>query len=104
MADTCEWRGASERKYTYGIYSMDTVWNDVPGNYIFAKRTAPARWTAAYIGETDSLKNRLPNHNELPCVRRNGGTHIHAHVSSNAQSRLDEEADLMASFDPPCNG
>ena len=104
MADECTWTGASGKKYTYNIHSMDTKWNDVAGNYIFAKRTTPTEWEAIYIGETQSFKDRLPNHNELPCIQRNGGTHIHAHTNSDSQARLNEESDLIESHLPPCNG
>ena len=97
------WKGASGKLYTYEIHPMDESWNDVPGNYIFA-RQIPGGWSAVYIGETQSLKDRLPNHNELPCVRQNGGTHIHAHVNQNTQARLAEEADLLANGGTPCNG
>lgn len=104
MADKCTWEGASGKKYEYGIYSMDTNWNDVAGNYIFAYESSPAKWTAVYIGETESFKDRLPNHNELSCIKRNGGTHIHAHVNANSEARLNEEADLLANNKTPCNG
>ena len=103
MARKCEWTGASGKKYLYNIYPIDTSWNDVPGNYIFAKETSSRNWKAVYIGETESFKDRLPNHNELSCVHRNGGTHIHVHVNKDSSARLDEEADLLANTSTPCN-
>ncbi len=104
MADQCKWVGASGKEYLYTIYQMNTSWNDVPGNYIFAKETTPHNWEAVYIGETESFKDRLPNHEALPCVRSNGGTHIHARTNSNSQARLAEEKDLLDSHKTPCNG
>jgi len=104
MPETCVWTGASGKKYEYKIHTIDADWNDVPGNYIFAKETSQRNWEAVYIGETESFKDRLPNHNELPCIRRNGGTHIHAHVNQDSQARLDEESDLLANIQTPCNG
>jgi hypothetical protein len=103
MADKYIWTGASGKKYEYEIYPIGTNWNDVPGNYIFARESTTNRWQAIYIGETESFKDRLPNHNELPCIRRNGGTHIHAHVNRDSRARLDEEADLLANNKTPCN-
>ena len=103
MADKCIWTGASGKTYEYEMHPIGTNWNDVPGNYIFARESSPGKWQAVYIGETDSLKHRLPNHNELPCVRRNGGTHIHAHANQDSRARLDEEADLLANNTTPCN-
>lgn len=103
MADKCIWTGASDKKYEYEIYPIGTNWNDVPGNYIFAKESSPSKWQAVYIGETESFKERLPNHNELPCIHRNGGTHIHVHINRDSRARLDEEADLLANNRTPCN-
>ena len=103
MADTCIWIGASGKKYEYTVYSIGREWNDVPGNYIFAK-VVSNKWSPVYIGETESFKDRLPNHNELPCIRSNGGTHIHAHTNRSSQARLNEEADLLRNYTTPCNG
>jgi hypothetical protein len=97
------WKGLSGRTYRYSVFGLDTRWNDVPGNYIFA-RWSGGRWEAVYIGETESFLQRLPNHEKWPCARRNGVTHVHAHVSNEGLvSRRAEEADLIASDNPPCN-
>lgn len=104
MADQCKWTGKSGKEYMYNVYSIDTTWNDVAGNYIFAKKANSNTWSAVYIGETESFKDRLPNHNELPCIRRNGGTHIHVHVNQDSQARLTEEQDLLSNYTTPCNG
>lgn len=103
MADKYTWTGASGKEYMYNIFPIDTNWNDVPGNYIFAKKSSPHEWQAVYIGETESFKERLPNHNELPCIRRNGGTHTHTHINRDSRARLDEEKDLLANNKTPCN-
>ncbi len=103
MADKCTWMGASGKEYLYDIYPINTDWNDVSGNYIFAKEPSPHKWQAVYIGETESFKDRLPTHNELPCIKRNGGTHVHTHTNSNSRARLDEEKDLLANNTTPCN-
>ncbi len=106
MADqgTINWPGASGREYKHWIYPIGTSFKDEPGNYVFAKETSPGRWTPIYVGETESLRDRLPNHEKLRCVLGNGGTHIHAHVTSGGQqARLAEEADLRWKWNPPCN-
>ena len=101
----CKWTGASGTEYQYEIHPIDENWADIPGNYIFAKETSPRNWQSVYIGQTESLNDRLPNHNELPCIRRNGGTHIHAHVNRDSQTRLSEETDLIrVNPSSPCNG
>lgn len=103
MAETCTWYGDSGKGYTYTVYDMDANWNDVAGNYIYAGKQNNG-WKAAYIGQTQSLKDRLPNHNEEACAKRNGATHIHAHTNSDGESaRKAEEADLIKKHQPPCN-
>ncbi len=98
------WPGKSGRKYAYKVFPLSQEWNDVPGNYIFAKLEA-GRWSSVYIGETESLKNRHASHEKQECAKRNGATHIHAHKSSaEKQERLDEETDIRKSFpNTPCN-
>lgn len=107
MTDTPEiyWPGESGAKYRYLIYPIGSSFKAEPGNYIFAKETKPNTWSPIYIGETENLEERLDNHNELPCIRRNGGTHVHVHLSSsNSQERRNEESDLIKKWNPPCNG
>lgn len=100
---TCNWQGISGKSYAFDIYLIETEWNDVPGNYIFTQSTNQG-WKACYIGETDSFKNRLPNHEQKPCAARNGATHVHAHTNhSGVTARKAEEADLIARWKPPCN-
>ena|SRR5256885_7596866 len=105
LSDTCTWTGISGNKYGYTVYDpATTTWNDVPGNYIFAHQLSTGRWTADYIGETQSFKDRFSNHEKWPCAKRHGATHIHAHVNNGGQAaRQAEESDLIASNNPPCN-
>lgn len=98
------WEGESGKTYRYEIYGIGTSFKDMPGNYIFTKKANFNQWLPVYIGETDSLKNRLPNHEKLPCVERNGGTHIHVHFSSSDEEiRCSEEVDLINKWNPSCN-
>jgi len=103
--NTASWPGASGKQYKYWIYPIGTAFRSEPGNYIFAKETSPGRWHAVYIGESEDLGDRLTSsHEKLPCVRRNGGTHVHSHTTAGGQTvRRAEEADLIANCAPPCN-
>ena len=102
------WRGTSGNAYTYSVHPLNESWNDVPGNYIFAKHVPGRGWIALYIGETGSLRDRLSpfsSHEKAACASRNGVTHIHAHTSSYLQEvRRTEEADLVSYYNPVCNG
>ena len=101
---TIMWPGASGKEYRYWIYPIGTTFEDTPGNYLFAKESSPGRWTPIYIGETESLSDRLSNHDKMPCINRHGGTHIHTHTTFGSQDvRRAEESDLLANWNPPCN-
>ena len=101
---TVTWPGHSEKKYTYYVYKIGTPLKAAPGNYIFAKRTATG-WIPIYIGETSDLSERFDNHHKMPCIKRNGATHIHAHVNnSGVTARRAEESDLIKRWKPSCNG
>ena len=105
MATTYNWHGASGRRYEYYAHAIGTTsFNDVPGNYIFAKHSDSGSASTLYIGQTTSLRDRITaSHEKWPCVTRNGVTHIHQHVNSNAANRLSEEQDLIQAASPPCN-
>ena len=103
-AETVLWPGASGEQFKYWVYTIGASFKEEAGNYIFAKKTLDGRCTPIYIGETNNLQTSLPNHEKLSCVRRNGGTHVHAHLSSSDEEvRRAEESDLLDKWDPPCN-
>ena len=107
MADapSIEWEGKSSTKHTYWIYPIGQEFSAVPGNYIFAKETEPNTWAPIYIGETSDLSERFDNHHAMACIKRNGATHIHVHRNNGGEkARKAEEADLIAKWNPPCNG
>ena len=101
---TVTWFGQSGTPYSYGVYEPAGNWNDVPGNYIFARLDQSGAWVALYVGETNSFKDRFSSHERWPCATRNGATHVHAHVNNTIGARRAEEADLLAVLNPPCNG
>lgn len=93
--------------YQFEVYSNDTGFNAVGAVYIFTKRSVDSAGKGShallYIGQTDSLSNRIPNHEKWPCVRKNGGNCICVHRDDDEASRLRKEADLLAANDTPCN-
>lgn len=106
MADTIEWPGQSGTKYKYWftLKMENPSMKEEAGNYMFVKKQTDG-WVPIYIGQTRNLNDRLTNHPELDCVSRNGGTHLMAHTNSDGkEARLAEEADLVAQWNPPCNG
>ena len=106
MSVSIDWPGQSGKKYTYWFASEmeNPSMKSEAGNYMFVKEASNG-WIPVYIGETGDLDERLTNHPELPCVGRNGGSHLMAHTTAGGQAtRRAEEADLIAHWNPPCNG
>lgn len=96
------WTGKSDQRYEYSIYKIGTGFNPEPGNYIFCKRNG-GTWEPQYIGQSENLSERLESHEQENCARRNGATHIHAHVTPDKDARLAEEKDLIENYQPTCN-
>jgi hypothetical protein len=109
MADTAtevtiDWTGKSAKTYRYWIYKIGTPMQAKGGNYIFARESEPGRFVPIYIGQTGDLDLRFDQHHKASCVNRAGATHIHTHLNADEKSRLAEEADLIAKWNPTCNG
>ena len=103
MEDTIEWVGQSGKTYKYWIYPIGQSFKAQAGNYIFARQTKPNTYLPIYIGQTEDLSERFDDHHKKDCIKREGATHIHAHLNADKQSRLDEESDLIAKWLPTCN-
>lgn len=104
--NTIIWRGKSGKQYEYWIYPISKMghFKAEPGNYMFARLGSDGHY-AVYAGETADLSERFDDHHKMPCIRRNGATHIHVHASSgNADVRRTEERDIIAQWNPSCNG
>ena len=99
------WAGKSGNKYTYYVYKVGEELAAKAGNYIFAK-SVDGQWRAVYIGESSDLNDRvdLKSHHKGDCIKRNGATHVHAHLTSGGEKvRQDEESDLVDNYSPTCN-
>lgn len=98
--------GASGTKYVFVVYSADTEFRPAAAVYDFTKRSTKdgtATHQSLYVGQTDSLQDRIPNHEKWPCVRKHGCNCICVHLESNEKRRLAIEADLIKALRPPCN-
>lgn len=100
---TINWPGQSGAQYQHWIHPIGTSFKDEGGNYVYAKETSPGQWAPLYIGQTNSLKVRLGNHETEAQCKRDGATHIHAHTNGSEAARLAEERDLIALWKPSCN-
>jgi hypothetical protein len=104
MDSRVEFSDLRGRKYVYGVRKFEDFWADVPGNYIFAKRTSSG-WVPLYIGETASLQKRMARHHEAwDYCRNRGASFVLAHVNiGDHKEREAEQRALMVAFDPPGN-
>lgn len=98
------WPGHSGKQYHYTIYSLDTAFRPLPGNYIYARQEEDGRWIPIYIAQTRDLHQRLEGHVRLSDAVLQGATAVHAHYDTTSQAaRCDEERDLVLLWRPVCN-
>ena len=94
-------------KYNFDVFPVETSFNAVGAVYIFThlkvNPDGKGTHTLLYIGETESLKERIPNHEKWPCVKREDVNCICIHRDDNSTSRHAKEADLIAGNNTPCN-
>ena len=100
-----KWPGKLGRLYTYQIYELPHSFKGLPSNYIIAKQTAPTKWIPIYIGQSKDLSAPFDHHHAMLCIQEYRATHIHAHANfGGLADRQAEEQDLIARWNPPCNG
>lgn len=107
MAFNITWRGASGQSYTFETHPVGTQFNPVSGVYIFCRQVTSGNWEALYVGETQSLKQRLntgvSSHDGYLRASRLGMTHIAALVVAGDAERLRIETDLRHGLNPSAN-
>jgi hypothetical protein len=105
---TLELTGASGKKYTFHIFAYGTEFKPAGGIYAFTLATQkPAggfTHSILYIGQTGDLSQRFDDHHKEDCFTRRGANRHCAMVVENEETRLAIEADLIAAYNPPCNG
>lgn len=101
--ETCSWPGKSGKTYKHNVYPIGATFQEKGGNYVFCKLNAARKRVPQYIGQTENLNVRLGSHDKEACAKRNGATHIHAHLDAREADRLAEEMDLIHNFNPRCN-
>lgn len=88
----------------FEVHQMGNVrWHAVSGLYVFAGPGLLGGWQPYYIGQAESLAERLPNHENLLGAARLGATHIHARVEPMKFLREAQEADLIRRYQPILN-
>ena len=108
MAICVQWSGASKTPYVFEIYPIGTAFHAVSGVYILCRKIPGAStWEALYVGETQSLHQRLnagiAHHDGYRRAVRQGATHVGALVVNDETNRLRVETDLRHGLNPVAN-
>lgn len=100
--------GGLGRSYEFEIFPWGTSFNPVTAVYTVTRRVAAKDGSyshvVVYIGETGDLSTRFDNHHKADAMARHNANCINVLQEGNAEARLRTEADLIAKFNPPCNG
>lgn len=102
MTAQVNWPLGNGQVLPFEVYERNTGWNDVPGLYIFSYVRAEA-WYALYVGQAESFRTRLPDHERLNDAVRMGATHIHAMIVRQQYLRDEWERMLIRNLQPPLN-
>ncbi len=98
------WLGESGKAYPYEVYPLDVAFQNLPGNFIYAKQADDGSWVPIYIAQTRNLHQRLEGHVSVDDAVQNGATHMHAHYDTVGQAaRCTEERDLIQHWHPVLN-
>ena len=107
MNTTVTWYGKSNASYQFQLFPVGTIFYSVSGVYVACRWLPTGQVEALYVGEAQSLKDRLntgaKNHAGLLCAARKGMTHIGAIVVPDYAERLCIDTDLRHGLEPSCN-
>ena len=95
--------GASGKQYAFNVYPAGTSFIDDGAVYIFASYNPYREYFVAYVGETGSMKDRIPGHEKWDCAKEYGADSICVLWENSLLSRLTIEQDLIEAYNPPCN-
>ena len=99
--------GASGTKYSFDVYPDGQSLPAIAGVYYVSlrepKQSDGYSHHKVYIGESKNVADRLAGHEKENCFETHKANCVSVHAESNAQSRVNKEADLIASYEPPCN-
>ncbi len=85
--------------YTFnGPFSINTSFNEVAGIYLITT----VNGNIVDVGETDNLKQRIPNHERRACWSRNNGVNLYFHHENDQKQRLAKEKFFRIKSNPSC--
>lgn len=94
--------GESGTAYQFEVYTLDTSFNDVAGNYLFSARRVDNDsiiHTLLYTGKTESFRDRLNNrHHSWENAIDNGFNCICVKQENNSTNRTYIESELLGKY------
>lgn len=100
--------GKSGKVYDFEVWPINQAFNAVAAVYAITRRYPKSEGVynhdVIYIGQTDDLSTRFNNHHKADCFAKHNANCICTHRDDNEDSRLAKEADLIANYNPTCNG
>ncbi|WP_339783358.1 hypothetical protein [uncultured Marinobacter sp.] len=106
--NTLKLTGVSGTTYTFDVYPYDTKFKAIAAVYYISRRTEKSdgsgTHTAIYVGETEDMSTRFDSHHDEACFKRNNANCKSILKETSGRRRLEIEADLVSSLNPPCNG
>ncbi|ABC91693.1 hypothetical protein RHE_CH02926 [Rhizobium etli CFN 42] len=107
MVTKVVWSGKSGVQYTFEVYPVGQQFNPVSAVYIFCKLVGVGLYEALYVGEAQSLVDRintgLMNHDGYKRASRLGANFVGVMAANGDAYRLSVETDLRHGLDPVCN-
>lgn len=92
----------SGKYYPFKFYFLHDEFPDTEGIYIFT-RSENGNNEMLYIGETETLKDTIRNHEKWVCVSRRFVNALCVHFEKDATVREQIVSDLIEEQRPPCN-
>ena len=104
---TVTMHGKSGQMYAFDCWNTTQAFNPVAAVYVFTlryQRDTVMQHKVLYVGETEDLSTRFDNHHKEQSIKAQNANCICTHLERDADMRLAIERDLIAYYDPECNG
>jgi len=99
--------GDSDEEYAFDVYPHNTEFKDQPAVYCYTNRyQKDGKWKhkVVYIGHTDDLSTEFYEHPHHDCLQKHSANCIGIHMQEAEKERIAIHHDLVAQYDPSCNG
>lgn len=97
------WNSPAGGAISFEVFNMNGEWNHVSGIYMFCRQESNGSYTPLYIGQAESFRDRLTNHEQwLPAVHI-GASVVLAGLVPTQANRDKYEQQLIQQFQPPLN-